>query len=647
MAQQPSGPDPFFTSITPADQAVLVGKKPDIGAEFSGPTTPDSLFVALDQTDVTQLVKRTETGFRYTPILALLPGSHTLRIVVADQNGARHERVVPFTSRHTQAFEEASAKNDLSAIYQYAAVKPDVATAGGSSQATIPRSKIEGNLKTDAKVKEQAWEFALTSNARYFDQSAPAASPLDKGVNIANWLATGTYTREQLKTKLSLGDVQVTETPYTISGLSRKGTVFDAEYDVASLHLFSAWTGQKFGLDGGVGIGDYRDDYLVGGSAGINLFDKRLELKAVYASGTDRSANALQADTSTQTPLQNTLGTTTTPGHKRGDVVGLLVTSDFFQSRFQTDLEGDVSRYDPDTTDEFGRKTDYAQRARAFGAIDWYSYEGVYEYFGPNYAVIGNEGLAKDKRGVSLRNGFNFGWHTLNLMASRYNDNVRGNDLFPRIVNYQVTADYALSWIPTLPMGVNYQKTIQDSTREPAGTTPVDLQSDTISGRVTYTAGKFTVGYYPSYSIMDDKSPADNDTTTLTNTLASSYAMPAFTIAPSLSWSRSTVHPTDVRTDTLTGTLDLRTTFFHDRASFATGGSYSIVRADNGSNNTRTLNLTATLGYNLVDFVKGFLEPNISLKASYLKNTDRVNTSGGKDEFLLYLVFTANLPVSF
>lgn len=659
VAQSPPS-DPFFVSITPSGAAVVVGKKPDIAAEFAGPITPGSLLVTLDQTDISQLVSRTETGFRYTSIMVLPVGAHNLRIVVSDASGTRHERTQPFTIRHTQAFEEAYVKNNLSTIYQYAAVKPADATTStttppGTSGATvspptvsaIPRSKVEGNLKTDAKVKEQGWDFTLTSNARYFDQDTPATAPLEKGVNVANWLATAGYAQDRFKTKLSLGDVQINETPLTISGLSRKGTVLATEYDMVNLDLFSAWTGQDFGLDGGVGIGDYRDDYLTGAAGGVKLFNKRLEAKAVYVTGSERSHNALTTNTSTLLPQPNTLGTVTTTGHKRGDAVGLLLASDFFQNRLKTDMEVDMSRFDPDITDEFDQRTDYAYRARAFGVLDWYSYEVLHEYYGRDYGIVGNSGLQKDKRGASIRNGFNFGWQAINLQLARYNDNVRGDEMVPRIVNYQITADYALMKFPTVPMGVNYQKVIQDSTREPVGATSVDLQSDTVSGRVNYVVGGFNVGYVPSYSVMNDRTSTGADTWMLMNTLTSAYAAQWYSVASALSWNRSAVHPANVRTDTVTGTLDLRTKFLNDRAWFDTSGSYTIIRATDHSADARTLNFTSALGYNLVDYFKGFVEPAVSLKASYLKNLDRVNASGSKDEFILYLLFTANLPVAF
>ena len=71
--------------IAPAENKEAIGKKPDIKVEFVGQL--DNLLVMLDGTDVTQLVKKTENGFTYKPIINLGPGAHTLKVTAKDKEG--------------------------------------------------------------------------------------------------------------------------------------------------------------------------------------------------------------------------------------------------------------------------------------------------------------------------------------------------------------------------------------------------------------------------------------------------------------------------------------------------------------------------------------------------------------------------------
>jgi hypothetical protein len=232
-------------------------------------------------------------------------------------------------------------------------------------------------------------------------------------------------------------------------------------------------------------------------------------------------------------------------------------------------------------------------------------------------------------------------------MFSRYNDNVKGDDLFPRIVNYQGNLDYSFNGVPSFPMGINYQKSIQDSTREPSGSFELKLYTDTVSGRINYMMDKINLGFMTSYSQMDDRTSTNNDTSNINYTLTSSYNIPNISVSPAFSLNQSKVHLTDVRTDTYTINLDLRTKFFRDRISFDIGGTYNIVKASDASVDNRNLNANFRLAYNIRDFLKGYMNPTIALRGTYLKTTDEIYSRSNKDEFILFLVLATSVPFSF
>jgi hypothetical protein len=203
-----------------------VGKKPEIQVEFAGAVRPDSLLVLLDGTDITQLLDLAENGFRYQPVLVLPAGMHSLSISVSDAEGRQFQKNVSFTTRHSKTFDEVYTSNDASLIYETILSNPDAFPQ-------VPDSKVEGNLRSDTKIKKDQLESTFTTNLRYFDQNLPSPY-IQKGITVANWLFTGSYTKDFMKFKADIGDVMVNETMYTVSNLARR-----AEFLASSMTMFS------------------------------------------------------------------------------------------------------------------------------------------------------------------------------------------------------------------------------------------------------------------------------------------------------------------------------------------------------------------------------------------------------------------------
>ena len=621
---QPSSPTiEWINLVTPAENAQVIGKKPEIRVEFPEPLPVDTLIVILDGTDITQLITVSAKGFSYNPFMVLNAGSHSLSISATDKEGRQLQKNYSFTTRHSVPFEEAYSSNEASLIYDTILSEPD-------KFPHIPDSKIEGNLRSDTKIREGAWEGTFNTNLRYFDQNLPSYIP--KGMSVANWIFNGSYTKDLLKLKASVGDVQVNETMYTVSNLARRGGLLTLQYDNVQVNAFSVRSEQVLGMKGGFGIEGTSDDHILGASGGITLFDRKLECKAIYVTGGEPGSS---------------YGISTSAGLKKGDVIGFLVKSDFFENKMKTEFEAGFSNYDPDDADEFGSKSDKAYKLKVDGYLGVYNYEAIYEYIGRDYAVVGNQMIQKDKQGVSVRNGLNLGVHSVNLFLSRYNDNVTADDMFPRIVSYQGNLDYSFNGIPNLPMGLNYQTSIQDSTREPEGSYELSMHADTISGRINYMVEQFSIGFQTTYSLMNDKTSSNNDTTTATFSLMPAYNMQNMSFSSSFSFNQSQFHSTDLMTDTYTINLDIRTKFLKEKGAFDVGGTYNITKANDGSVNSRNLNTNFRLAYNIRGLLKGFLNPTIALKGSYMKNIDEVYSQSTKDEFILFLVLATSMPFSF
>lgn len=655
-ASQPSIPQTDAVRlVSPQEGAEIVGKKPEIRIEFPVAVDLSTLAVILDSTDVTQVGTATASGFSYVPVLALPPGQHTLIIMVAGTDGTLHQKTVSFSSKHGAVFDEAGSNNEISAVYEAVLSKPDDADS-------VPYSRIEANLKSDSKLKRGPYEASFSTNLRYFDQNLPVGAsvpsgsgtasgqldqgqfPITKGISLVNYLLTGRYVKDQVKLTAEVGDVQVTETQNTVSGLARRGGKLNLELGQFTAGTFLVKGERISGFRGGLGIEGSTADHIFGASAGAKLLDGKVEVKGVYVTGGEPGNSA---GISTSGGSSGSGASTPTGGNSRGDVIGLQIVTDFFENRLRTEMEADYTRFDPDSSDEYGKTGDQAYRAKLSGALGQYAYEARYEYYGRDYAVIGNQGALRDTQLALAMGNAAFDGQNINMVLMRTNDNVDGDELFPRVVRYDGMLTYSYTKLPQVPIMLSYLKSLQESKHEPPGTGEIDINVDTLTASIAYVPGSFSVTLMSSWSIMNDRTSTNADTTNILTSLSPVYATQNLSIAPMLAWNRTKDHLSSVWTDTYTASMNLGSRFYDGRLAFDTGVTFTAVRADNDMVDTDDLNLNARLGYNLKHLVKGLADPWIALRSTYRQHRDDNNHDADSDEFILFLVLSATMPFSF
>ena len=624
--------------VTPMENTEVLGKRPDIQAEFAGQL--ESLLVILDGTDVTQLIKKTEKGFVYKPIANLAPGTHTLKIIAKNKEGKEIQNEYSFRTRHYEAFDEAFSSNLLSVISE------TYLGRSGYGDAT-PYRKVEGNIQSDNRIKKDAWETTLNTNVRYLEQSESPQDPQKRGFDVANWTFTGAYNKETTKAKLSLGDVMVNETPYTAIGLSRKGSVFEAEYDRYQARAFMLRSKQSFGLNGGIGTEGSMDDRILGASFGVKFFDKKLELRGIYVNGGDHSASEPAVSTTSTTVIPpSTYGTTTVPGGKKGEVFSFLMTTSLLQDKLKIEAEAAFSNYNSDTSvNGVGSKKDAAYRIKAEGTEGIYNYAAAYEYIGRDFGTVGNQGAERDKQRVIYTNGLRFNTQSIILTLLRANDNVRSDYLFGQNVNYNGNLAYSYTGIQNLPISFNYVKDQQRSHNDP--NIRVNKDTDMLSGSINYNVGKWTFGFMPAFSYMNDKTSSNIDTQTVTYTFTPAYNGESFSVSSSLSFNRTFTRIPHAWTDTYTAGLNIRKDFLDKKLVFDSANTFTKGRTDDRSSDIRTLNLTGTLSYNLKEYFRNAVEPTVALRNSYMKIVDKINSVNDKEEIRCFLVLTLAAPFLF
>ncbi len=620
MAQTP---EEFIHLLTPEEGSEVVVKRPYIRCKIDTRFSLENLFVTLDGRDVTGLIQATPEGFELQYVDILPPGQHTLEVVLYTEDGREVQRQFSFSTRHSEEFEEAYSENELTALYETRLKKPEDVD-------TVPHSRFESNLRSNTTLREKDWRVTLTTNVRFIDQSLPVNYPLKKGINLANYLLKAEYSSENVRFSSEVGDIQITETQNTVQSLGRRGGKLSVGFNGLTLSGFVVNSEQVFGFRGGMGIEGTPDDHIMGTSAELKLSDK-LSLRAIYIRGGEKSPSYF--------------GTWGIGGGRRGEVFGTVVRANLIGEKLTAETEVDFSRFDPDTKDEFPSEADRAYRVRLGGYAGMFSYEAVYEYMGPEYEVIGNQGLQKDREGFTIRTGMSLKGHSLNLSFSRYNDNVEDDELYPRTYTYQGTVNYTLNMIQNLSVGINYQKSVIDSTHEPPFTNPVRVDTDTVSGMASYTTGAFNIGLQISHSIRNDRTDDSNDTITTTYTLTPAYLTDKLSVSPNISFNRTEYKLTGVRTDTFTVSLDLRGDLLKRKITYEFGGTYNNTKSNDGTMDQSSYNASFRVAYCLKERLLGLQRPSLGIRGTYNLLKDDVYGQQN-EELVLLLVLSTSIPFS-
>jgi len=606
--------------VSPGEGAEATTSKPAIVCEAGFPVSKQNLLVMLDGTDITGALDFTPSGFTFHPIQPLPNGLHQLYLTIVLDDGSLLEQVFSFST-----FTKLSSNSQLSAVYEQVIDKTN-------HLSHVPHRNFAANLGNTTIVTQGDWQMGLTTNLRWLDRSTPVVTPEQKGIDLVNYLISAQYQKDEFSLLINAGDVQVEETRNTVTGLARRGVQTNFNYKGWSLNGFVVNSEQMFGIDDGSGLEFDSSDNIKGVSAGYSLLSDALKLRTIYVSGREQSNSFGIYDSS--------------DGVREGDVLGFLVQYQLWQGKLNLEAEYDLSDFDADNTDDISSETDKAWTLGANGYVGSYSFQTTYEYVGPDYEVVGNPGLPRDREGFVVMGSVQKAEHGLNLSASRYEDNVDENDLLPQVATTTFSADYSFNRFASLPMGLNYQKMIMDSSMVPKGGLPYEMDTDMYGARINYMAGPWNFGFNANYSIQDDRTEADYDTSTQTYSFSPSYYAEALSLTPNLSYNRSSDETSRVDTDTLTATLDLRGELYQKIVSYEFGGTYSRTETSDDSMKMDVISGNARVAYNFLQEWAGFLNPSVGVRGQYNRTDDKVSDQDD-DEFSLMLVLSSSMNLAF
>lgn len=653
--------DSVIQMVHPLNNSEIISKKLTIQGRFLTPIYPESVMILLDGIDLTGIADVNSEGFSCDLIDILPAGEHS--IYIAGQSGDElFEYESFFISRHHASYEELYSNNLLSVNYGAALTRsppPDIgnldsdysqniAPLGNAS--SVPYSKIDAYLTNETIFKENGFNVTFSGDLRYLNQNEEIREPEQIGLDLLTLNLKADYLKNTTGIFSEFGDIQINQSVNTLESVARRGGQITLQHKDIFINTFSILGKETFSYRDGVGITFDTDENIVGVSGGVGVVDNKIVIKALYISGSDQQnsynswAQGISYDQDTQyDPYYNALPQDT--GVSRGDVAGAILSTNLFNDKFFTEFEYDESDYDTDDSDEYSSDRDKAYRLLFGGAYDIYSYDLVYEHFGPFYNVPGARGLRKDYEGVTATGYMEHEIHALDVSLAGYHDNVDSDPYYSRINSLYGTLGYKYYGFDSFILGFDYAKGIDRSSDEPEGDIERRLDTDILGLNMGYIQGSFSVDLYGQYSNQNDRTLDDYDTSITTVTLSPAYSLETFSVFSSFSLNQSKDHNTDVRTDTYTITLDLLGSLFVNQVTYELGGTYDQTKSTDDLFDTSGINGYCRLAYHLPQTYWNRLNSSISLEANY-GNREEQFSELDNDTHSVVLSFSASLPYS-
>ncbi|MEN8141276.1 MAG: hypothetical protein ABFR97_08655 [Thermodesulfobacteriota bacterium] len=622
-AESGGGPEEVVRLLQPAAGGEVIGKKPLIKGLISAPFLKEYLFVYLDGADVTGILDVSADGFSFKPAQVLMSGAHQLQVILYTTAGQEVQQAFPFTVKHSESFDDLLAVNQLTARYEGRLHKSDDLTSW-------PDSMLDANLSNSSLAKNGNWALALNTNIRYFDQDLPVPAPLHKGINVSNYLLKLERPAGQKYQFLAeVGDVQINESTSTLLNFARRGGKASLSYKGLTIGGFMVKADPLFGLrssdDTGLLAGS-DDDQLKGVSGSVGLFNGQALIKALTFSGGATGSG---------------LGLYSAGGGSEGQVDGALLQTNFFNQKFVTEVEFYDSSFDGDVSDGAPAQDDKAYRLAGSGAIGSYSYQGAYEYMGRYYNIPG-QAINNDRRGFLFNGSRAYAAADLALALSKHRNNVDDDPLMATADTSFASLNYNWRRFPRFPMGINYGKTILESTYEPPGQMATKIETDMAAATFSYLQGNLNLTLQPSYSIQNDRL-AGNDSTSSALNLSTAYSKNKLAFSSALAFNRVKLDSSGEETDNYLANIQFQGKGFKELLSYGLVGSYNLFESSSGAK-TEIFSTNCEVAYAITGHeVIKLLNPTIGFRSQYQKSKDHLFHTENEDVVIL-LVLTSSVP---
>ncbi len=423
--------------------------------------------------------------------------------------------------------------------------------------------------------------------------------PMEKKIDLSNLIISFTSGYHGIR----IGDINISESSMTVSGLGRRGVEYSLDNQKTSFHLFDISSQQVQGFKG---FGIPRPSLSIyGGSLKQAFLNEQIYLKAVYIGGKDNPQEGVNVAAS---PFY---------GGREGRVIALEGEAKLFEQKFNLTAELARSKYDEDVTDEALSTSDNALNLGANFSAGGFNLQTTYSYVGKNFNSIGLQSMANDREGyqaiISLSRGiFNL---TSSYLIER--DNVQRDPAQSTTKDKNGNLELSLTFSPRVAFNIGYRRDSQSSSSATEETiSNANLMNEISSSLNLMLSDRTQINLSLRNSNQKSEASPENEMATLSLNLGGSFRPgEILSFSPSFSYSRSSSPFTGLHTSTYSSLLNGEIYFIPQTLYFIFSGGFNRMEM-NPEDITNIINLNGGLNLSLGHWLK-FAQLNLAVNGDY------------------------------
>lgn len=478
-------------------------------------------------------------------------------------------------------------------------------SGSGSIQARLAQKEtMEGEKRVTADGNIRVFhsyqgDFNLDIDSNFYYTSAALEG--DKNFDLSNMMVSFSKDNHTFRA----GDINISESEYTVSGLGRRGVEYVFDNQTTYVHLFDVSTQQAKGFEG-FGIPKSGISVL-GGALGYKFLDEKASVKAIFLGGKDDPSQGVNT------------GFTPTYESRKGNAFALIQEATLFKDKLNLQAEFGRTSYDEDLSDEQD-----AVSGTAFNIGGNFSHGIInlgtrYRYVGGNFNPIGYQTYTNDRRGYDTSFGLNY--KSINLTASYAadNDNVKNDPTGYTTKNRNGGVNFSVGLSDKVILDLGYNRDKQRTFQGDVETALQDSLTNEYRGSLNVTASpsaNFSISL--SNSVLSSENDPTVDISTITLNLTGSFrAGEILTLSPALGYSHANKKFTTGDSETYNSFLSGEVVCIPQVLSMFFTGSFNRVVAG-AFDITNTAEIGGGLNLKLSELIK-IASLTFSLRGNYRK----------------------------
>jgi len=443
----------------------------------------------------------------------------------------------------------------------------------------VERSVIaDGNVKLSKHYQKGNLQTSFEMNSAFTNH------PLPGNRNMA--LSNLTLSVRNGGHSFLMGDISVSSSSFTVFGLGRRGLDYQFNNQKVFLQIFNLGSQQQKGWEG---FFPQPRASLYGGALGYELFDQKLNLKAVYVSGQDDPARGKNVSSSF---LER----------KKGNVWAVVGGLKLFGDKINLAGEFAQSNYDANLDDEEGLKRGKAWSAEGSFSYAIFDLRGSYQLISRHFNSIGFQFFSADREAYSTSLGVSLKNIRLNLAyADDRNNTARDPEVF---TSSNQSGEASLNWSLTSALSLamayrtNNQKTFMGDLEEE----PLQKNSgeDYSLGLDLGLSQGARINFSASRSAMKSRGESTDERSSLTMNLGAMVRLgSALNLSPTFSYGKAKNELDKTENQVLNALLNADLNIIPQALSFNTSSSYNRTTSgqETMENITVSSNLNLTFGW--------------------------------------------------